>query len=105
MAETIKTGEGLNIKPIGGNVLVRPIDADESIDGGIIIPDIAKEKAQEGLIVEIGTGRTDEYGNSIPFEVKVGDKVLMPKFGGTDIDIKGESYRLVREVDLLGVIE
>ncbi|MSR64211.1 MAG: co-chaperone GroES [Verrucomicrobiae bacterium] len=93
------------IKPIGDRVLVQPLEEQETKKGGIIIPDSAKEKPQEGKVIAIGTGKTDESGKKIPFEVKKGDKVLISKYGGTEVKINGENYLIMREDDILGIVE
>ncbi len=95
-----------NIKPIGDRVLVKPVEeaAEEKSSGGIIIPDAAKEKPQEGTIEALGTGKTDEQGNKIEFTVKEGDKVLYSKYGGTEVKIGGDKYLIMREDDILGII-
>ncbi len=95
----------MNVKPLGDRVLVQAIEQDEVKKGGIIIPDTAKEKPQEGKVVAIGTGKRDENGKLIPFEVKKGDRVLISKYGGTEIKIDGKDYLIMREDDILGVIE
>jgi len=95
----------MNIKPLGDRVLVQPIEEKESKKGGIIIPDSAKEKPQEGRVIAVGTGKRDEDGKLIPFNVKKGDKVLMPKYGGTEVKINDAEYQIVREDDILAVIE
>jgi chaperonin GroES len=92
------------VKPIGDRVLVEPLDEKETIKGGIIIPDTAKEKPQEGKIVAVGTGKTDDNGKTIEFTVKVGDKVLFSKYGGTEIKVDDKSYLIMREDDILGVL-
>ncbi len=92
------------IKPLGDRVLVQPIEEQEVRKSGIIIPDSAKEKPQEAKVIALGTGKLDEKGNKIAFEVKKGDKVLISKYGGTEVKIDGESYQLLREDDILGVI-
>lgn len=92
------------IRPLGDRVLVEPVDVKEVTKGGIIIPDAAKEKPMEGKVVAIGKKRDDD-GKEIPFDVKVGDKVLLPKYGGSEVKINDKTYQLVREEDLLGVIE
>ena len=94
----------VNVKPLGDRVLVQPIEEKEVIKGGIIIPDSAKEKPQEGQIVALGTGKVDEKGNKVEFTVKVGDRVLISKYGGTEIKIDGTSYLLMREDDVLGIL-
>ena len=92
------------IRPLGDRVLVEPIEEKEQTKGGIIIPDNAKEKPMEGKVVSIGKKR-DEDCKEIAFDVKVGDKVLLPKYGGTEVKIGNKTLQLVREEDLLGVIE
>ena len=94
-----------NITPLGDRVLVKQVDEDEQVKGGIIIPDSAKEKPQEAEIVALGTGKKDEDGKAIPFLVKKGDKVLISKYGGTDVKIDGTDYLIMREDDILGVIQ
>jgi len=94
----------MKIKPLGERVLVEPIKEDEVAKGGIIIPDSAKEKPQEGKIIAIGTGKVDENGKVVPFNVKKGDIVLMPKYGGTEVKIDGKEYQIMREDDILAVI-
>ena len=94
----------VKIKPIGDLVLVKHIEEKEQIRGGIIIPDSAKEKPQEAEVIALGTGKKDEKGNSVPFEVKIGDKVLISKYGGTEVKIDNEKFTLVREDDILGVV-
>jgi chaperonin GroES len=81
------------------------LEEQEVKKGGIIIPDTAKEKPQEGKVIAIGTGKTDDSGKKIPFEVKKGDKVLISKYGGTEVKINGENYLIMREDDILGIIE
>jgi chaperonin GroES len=93
-----------NIKPIGDRVLVKPLEEKEVKKGGIIIPDSAKEKPQEGEVVALGTGKLDEKGNKVEFTVKKGDKVLISKYGGTEIKIDGDAYLIMREDDILGII-
>ena len=73
--------------------------------GGIIIPDTAKEKPQQGKVIAVGTGKIDDNGKRIPFNVKKGDKVLMPKYGGTEIKLDGKEYQIMREEDILGILE
>ncbi len=94
----------VNIKPLGDRVLVQAIEETEVKKGGIIIPDTAKEKPQEGKVVALGTGKRDEEGKLIEFTVKKGDKVLISKYGGTEVKIDGESYLIMREDDILGII-
>ena len=93
-----------NIKPIGDRVLVQPVEERETKKGGIIIPDSAKEKPTEGKIVALGTGKLDEEGKKIPFEVKVGDTVLISKYGGTEVKFDDVNYLIMREDDILGIV-
>jgi chaperonin GroES len=95
----------MKIQPLGDRVLVEPLKEEETKKGGIIIPDTAKEKPQEGKVIAIGTGKLDDKGNKIPFNVKKGDKVLMPKYGGTEVKYDGKEFQIVREDDLLGIID
>jgi len=92
------------IRPLGDRVLVEPTDVKEMTKGGIIIPDNAKEKPMEGKVIAVGKKR-DKDGKEIKFDVKVGDNVLLPKYGGTEVKLNNKTYQLVREEDLLGVIE
>jgi len=94
----------MKIKPLGDRVLVEPLKEEEVNKGGIIIPDTAKEKPQEGKVVAVGTGRLDDSGKAVPFNVKKGDTVLMPKYGGTEVKIGNKEYQIVREEDILAVI-
>ncbi|MBE2205268.1 MAG: co-chaperone GroES [Chthoniobacterales bacterium] len=94
----------VNIKPLGDRVLVQPLEEKEVKKGGIIIPDTAKEKPQEGQVVALGTGKRDDEGKLIAFTVKKGDKVLISKYGGTEVKVDGESYLIMREDDILGII-
>ena len=94
----------VKITPLGDRVLVKQVDEDEQIKGGIIIPDSAKEKPQEAEVVALGTGKKDDEGNVIAFQVKKGDKVLISKYGGTEVKLDDVEYQLVREEDILGVI-
>jgi chaperonin GroES len=95
----------LNIKPLGDRLLVEPLEEKEVKKGGIIIPDSAKEKPQEGVVVALGTGKTDENGKKVAFEVKKGDRVLVSKYGGTEIKIDGKEYKIFSSDDLLAIIE
>lgn len=101
----MSTATSTKIKPLGDRVLVKHVEESEQVRGGIIIPDSAKEKPQEAEVVAIGSGKKDENGKAQPFEVKVGDRVLISKYGGTEVKIDEEKYLLLREDDILGVIE
>ena len=94
----------MKIKPLGERVLVEPLKEDEVKKGGIIIPDSAKEKPQEGKVIAVGTGKIDDNGNKVPFNVKVGDIVLMPKYGGTEVKVDGKQYQIMREDDILAIV-
>ena len=94
----------LNVKPLGDRILVESIEEKEVKKGGIIIPDTAKEKPQEGTVVALGTGKLDDSGKKVEFNVKVGDKVLISKYGGTEIKIDGDNYLIMREDDILGIL-
>ncbi len=92
------------IKPLGDRVLVKRIEEQEEKKGGIIIPDTAKEKPQEAEVIEIGPGKRQDDGKHIPIEVKKGDKVLVSKYGGTDVKLNGTEYVIIREDDILAVV-
>ena len=95
----------IKLKPLGDRVLVEPVEEKEVKKGGIIIPDTAKEKPTEGIVVALGTGKTDDDGKKVPFEVKKGDRVLVSKYGGTEIKLDGKEYKILGSDDILGVIE
>ena len=95
----------VKIRPLGDRVLVEPLELKEVSKGGIIIPDTAKEKPQEGKVIAIGTGKRDDDGKLIPFNVKKGDRILMPKYGGTEVKIDDKEYQIIREDDILAVLE
>jgi len=95
----------INVKPLGDRVLVEPAEEKEVKKGGIIIPDSAKEKPTEGIVIALGTGKTDDNGKKLPFEVKKGDKVLVSKYGGTEIKLDGKEYKILNSDDILAVIE
>jgi len=95
----------LNIKPLGDRILVEPVEEKEVKKGGIIIHDTAKEKPQEGIVVALGTGKTNDDGKKIPFEVKKGDRVLVSKYGGTEIKVDGKEYKIFSADDLVAILE
>jgi chaperonin GroES len=95
----------MNVKPLGDRVLVEPVEEKEVKKGGIIIPDTAKEKPTEAVIVALGTGKTDDDGKKVPFEVKKGDRVLISKYGGTEIKLDNKEYKILNSDDLLAVLE
>lgn len=92
------------IKPLGDRVVVKPGGREETTKSGIVLPDTAKEKPQEGEIVAIGSGRRLDSGQLIPLDVQVGDKVLYAKYAGTEVKVEGEEYLIVREADILAVM-
>lgn len=95
----------MQVKPLADRVLIKPLEAAEEMKkGGIIIPDTAKEKPQEGEIIEVGPGRVTDDGKKIPMEVKKGDKVLYGKYSGTEVTIDDKEYIIMRESDILAVI-
>ena len=94
----------MKIKPLGERVLVEPVKEDAQVKGGIIIPDTAAEKPQQGKVIALGTGKVDDDGKKIPFNVKKGDTVLMPQYGGQQVKIDDKEYQIMREDDILGVI-
>jgi len=96
----------VNIKPLGDRILVKRIEEEEEVrKGGIIIPDTAKEKPQQGSIVAVGSGKVNEDGSRMPLEVKAGDRVLFGKYAGSEVKIGDEEYLIMREDDILGIIE
>ena len=94
----------MKVKPLHDRVLVKRVDPEEKVKGGIIIPDTAKEKPLEGKVVAVGAGRLDDNGKRIPLEVKAGDRVLIGKYAGTEIKIDEIEHVIVREEEILGVI-
>jgi len=92
------------LKPLGDRVLVEPVEEQEVKKGGIIIPDTAKEKPTEAKVVALGTGRKDEDGKAVPFEVKKGDIVLTSKYGGTDVKVDGKEYKILNSDDILAIV-
>ncbi len=95
----------LKLKPLGGRVIVEPIEQEEMTAGGIILPETAKEKPQEGKILAAGPGERDEAGARIPMEVNVGDRILYAKYSGTEVKMDGRKLLILRESDILAVVE
>lgn len=95
----------MKIRPLQDRVIVKRIEEEEKTKGGIIIPDTAKEKPQEGRVVAVGKGKVNEDGKITPLDVKVNDRVLFGKFSGSEINIDGEEHLIMREEDIFGVIE
>jgi len=95
----------LKLKPLGGRVIVEPIEQEEKTAGGIILPETAKEKPQEGKVIAAGPGDRNEDGDRIAMEVQVGDKVLYAKYSGTEVKLDGKKVLILRESDILAIIE
>jgi len=96
-----------NLKPIGDKILVRPIDSEEVTKSGIVLPDSAKEKPQEGEVLAVGSGKLDpdKSGKRIPLEVKKGDRVIFAKYGGDEIKLNNEELKIISESDVLAIVE
>ncbi len=95
----------MNLKPLADRLVVEPIEQEEVTAGGIILPETAKEKPQQGKVLAAGPGRTDEDGKRIPMDVNVGDKVLYAKYSGTEIKLDGKKLLILRESDILAIVE
>src|SRR5690242_13167936 len=95
----------MTFRPLHDRILVRRIEADEKTAGGIIIPDTAKEKPQEGEVIAVGSGARDEAGKLVPLDVKVGDRILFGKWSGTEIKLGGEDLLVMKESDVMGIID
>jgi len=94
----------MKIRPLNDRILVQRLEQEEKTAGGIIIPDSAKEKPAEGKVVAVGKGKLGDDGKRVKMEVKVGDRVLFSKYGGTDVKLDGDDYLIMREDDILGII-
>ncbi len=94
----------VNIKPLGDRVLLEICEVAEQVKGGIVIPDTAKEKPQEFKVIALGTGKNDDKGKKIPFDVKVGDIVLTSRYGGTEVKVDGKEYKVVNSEDILAIV-
>lgn len=103
MAEAVLTK--VKVRPLGDRVLVRPLESKEQKRGGIIIPDTAKEKPQEGEVVAVGKGKVSDDGKVLPMDVKAGDRVLFGKYSGTELKIDDVEYLIMHQDDLLGILE
>jgi len=95
----------VSIKPLEDRIVVQTLDAETTTASGLVIPDTAKEKPQEGTIVAIGPGRIDDNGNRVPLDVAVGDVVIYSKYGGTEVKYRGEEYLILSARDILAVVE
>ena len=101
----MKKGEGMNFRPLHDRVLVRRVEAEEKTAGGIIIPDTAMEKPQEGEVLAVGAGTRDESGKLVALDVKAGDRILFGKWSGTEVRLNGEDLLIMKESDILGIVE
>jgi chaperonin GroES len=95
----------ISVKPLGNRVVVEPIEQDDVLASGIVLPDTAKEKPQQGMILAAGPGERDDAGKRIAMDVKVGDKVLFAKYAGTELKLDGKKLLILRETDLLGIVD
>jgi chaperonin GroES len=95
----------MKLRPLQDRILVKRVEEESTTKGGIIIPDTAKEKPAEGVVTAVGIGKIGEDGKRIALEIKKGDKILFSKYGGTEVKIEGEEYLIMREEDVLGIIE
>ncbi len=95
----------LTLKPLGDRLVVKPIEQEEVTSGGIILPETAKEKPQEGQVLAAGPGRLDDAGKRVPMEVKVGDRVLYAKYAGTEIKLEDDKVLILKESDVLAIVE
>jgi chaperonin GroES len=101
----LKGGIGMAYRPLGDRLLVRPKESEEKTKSGIVLPDSAKEKPQEGSVIATGDGARDEDGKKIPMEVKKGDVVLYSKYAGTEVKIDGIEHLIIKESDVLAIVE
>jgi chaperonin GroES len=101
----VQEGSYMHLKPLGDRIVVKVVSKEERTKGGIVLPDTAKEKPQEGEVMSVGTGKILENGQKLPLEVKVGDRIIFSKYAGTEVKIDGEEYVIFSERDVLAVIE
>ena len=94
----------MTVRPLHDRVLIKRIEEEETLKSGIIIPDTAKEKSQEGQVISVGTGKTLENGSIVPLEVKEGDRILFGKFSGTEIKVEAQDYLILREDEIIGIV-
>lgn len=97
--------EKINIKPLFDNVLIKPLEGEETLPSGIVLPDSAKEKPQMGLVMAVGTGWHNDEGKVFPLEIKVGQKVMYKKWGGNEVKVNGEEWMIVEQKDVLAIVE
>jgi len=95
----------MKLQPLSDRLLVKPLESEQVSKSGIVIPDTAKEKPQEGEVVAVGPGRLDKDGKRVPMEIKVGDKVIFSKYGGDEFKIGDQEYKIIREDEVLGILK
>ena len=95
----------MKLKPLGNRLVIEPVEQEDVTAGGIVLPETAKEKPQKGLVISVGPGERDDDGDYIPMDVKEGDKVLFAKYSGTEIKVEGKKLLILRESDLLAIVE
>ncbi len=95
----------VSIKPLEDRIVVRPVEAEQVTASGLVIPDTAKERPQEAEVIAVGPGRVDDHGNRVPVDVKVGDKVIFSKYGGTELKYNGEEFLVLSARDVLAIVE
>jgi chaperonin GroES len=95
----------MKLKPVGDRVVVKVLEQEEKTKGGIVLPDTAKEKPQQGRVIAVGSGRVLDNGQKVPLEIKEGDRVIFAKYAGTEVKVEGEEYLILSERDILAVIE
>jgi chaperonin GroES len=103
IAQERRVEMAIKIRPLADRVLVKPLPREEVTKGGIVLPDTAKEKPQDGEVIAVGPGRVDDKGNRVPLEVKKGDTVIYAKYAGTEVKLDGDEYIILRESDILAV--
>lgn len=95
----------MNIRPLGDRILIEPVEQEETIAGGLLLPETAKEKPQQGNVLAVGAGRRDDNGKRIDMDIAVGNKVLFAKYAGTEIKLNGKKLLIMKETDILGIVE
>ena len=95
----------MNIKPLGDRVVLKVVEAEEKTASGIVLPDTAKEKPQQGEVMAVGSGKLLDNGERVALEVKVGDRIIFAKYGGTEVKVKGEEYLILRDSDILAIVD
>jgi chaperonin GroES len=100
-----KSSSKVNLRPLGNRVLVRRLESEEKLKGGIILPETAKKKQEQALVVAIGTGKKDKSGNLIPIPVKIGDIILMEKYSGQEVTVQDEEFIIIKADDIIAIIE